>query len=184
VLLVSADTTTKYLDKADAQTRILFGDGAAALLLRAATSGGTRVLAHAYGSDGAGARFFHLGPDSECGKDTVVQMDGRALFRFAVEQGHCLLSRLCADAGVTPGDIGRVIVHQANYRIIEALQQRSGIPADRWTVNIGRVGNVAAASMPLALVDALENNELSDGDLVLCAGFGAGLTWAGMLVEW
>jgi 3-oxoacyl-[acyl-carrier-protein] synthase-3 len=196
VLLVSADTTTKYLDKADAQTRILFGDGAAALLLRAAPSGGTRVLSYAYGSDGAGAQFFHLGLDPECGAECTngrgrlfvcrsgVKMDGRALFRFAVEQGHCLLSRLCGDAGVARGDIGRVIVHQANYRIIEALQERTGIPASRWTVNVGRVGNMAAASMPLALVDALENNELRNGDLVLCAGFGAGLTWAGMLVEW
>ena len=85
---------------------------------------------------------------------------------------------------MTPGDIGRVIVHQANHRIIEALQERTGIPASRWTVNVGRVGNMAAASMPLALVDALENNELRNGDLVLCAGFGAGLSWAGMLVEW
>jgi 3-oxoacyl-[acyl-carrier-protein] synthase III len=77
-----------------------------------------------------------------------------------------------------------VIAHQAKVRIIEALQERTEIPPERWVVNIGRVGNLAGASMPMALVDALESAELIRGDLVLMLGFGAGLSWAGMLVEW
>ncbi|QOY86056.1 3-oxoacyl-ACP synthase III family protein [Paludibaculum fermentans] len=193
VLLVASDTPTKYLAQDDRSTRILMGDGAAAVALEQGGAAGSRVLSWLTGSDGSGAQNFfvpHGGsryPQSiqhGATRSLAVQMDGRAIFRFAVSAGAAMLKRLCELAGVTPAEVTWVIPHQANLRILDALQQQSGIPPDRWVINIGAVGNTASASIPIALAECMASGQFRKGDLVLIAGFGAGLTWAGFLLEW
>jgi 3-oxoacyl-[acyl-carrier-protein] synthase-3 len=95
-----------------------------------------------------------------------------------------MLLETCAKAGIKPDDLDWVIVHQANVRIVEQLQERTGIAPEKWIVNIGGIGNTCSASVLLALGDLLDRNLTAAGDDVLLAGFGAGLTWAATLFEW
>lgn len=187
VLLVASDTPTRYLAKDDAQTRILFGDGAAALLLKKSPDGGTSLRSWVLGSDGAGAQSFYVPQERQLKQEPsipAVRMDGRALFRFAVERGSEALVNACSQAGIAPRDVDVVVVHQANLRIIEALQQRTGIAAERWVITLGETGNTGGASVLIALAHLLSSRTLRPGDRVLIGAFGAGLTWAAILIEW
>jgi 3-oxoacyl-[acyl-carrier-protein] synthase III len=193
VLLVCSDTPTKYLKQTDKNTRILMGDGAAAMVLETTSTCQSRILSWLWGSDGSGKAMFHvpgggsaLPPASVTQPETDwnVAMDGRSLFRFAVEQGSNAIAALIEKAKLAAGDVDWIIVHQANQRIINALQERSGIPADRWVSNIGAVGNTVAASIPLALAHGMDQGIFHQGHRVLVLGFGAGLTWAGFLMQW
>lgn len=193
VLLIASDTPTKFLNERDRNTRILLGDGAAAVAIERSDQGGSRLLSWVTGSDGAGSTCFRVPQGGSacpqplpngCRLPLAVEMDGRAIFRFAVTAGTGMLSRLCSLAGVAPERIAWVIPHQANLRILDALRSQSGIPHERWIVNIGSVGNTASASIPMALADALAAGQFRKGDLIVVAGFGAGLTWAGFLLEW
>jgi len=194
ILLVCSDTVSRFLDGGDCQTRIMIGDGAAALLLERGAGGGARLRSWTVGADGAGADYFLVpGGGSAAPRPTAglqgaawetAQMNGRAMFRFAVEKGAQVLRELCQQGNVTFEEIDWVLVHQANARIIRSLQERTGIPPQRWLSNIGAVGNTAGASIPLCLVEALSRGIPKPGDRVLVAGFGSGLTWAGLLAEW
>lgn len=179
ILLVASDTTTTHLAEDDARTRILFGDGAAALLLEGDPSHGIALRSWVAGSDGRGARLFHIPRD-----ENTVSMQGRELFRFASQKGSEMLGAACSRAGLSAGEIDCVLIHQANLRIIECLQQRTGIAPDRWLVNIGGIGNTAAASVLLALVELLSTRPPADGARVLLGAFGAGLTWCAAVLEW
>lgn len=193
VLLVCSDTATKYLSDKDVNTRILMSDGAAAIALESNANCQSHILSWITGSDGSGMSFFHVpqggsasplsDPDSDR-EQATVKMEGRALYRFALDKGAELIEGLCRAAGVAQSTVKWVIVHQANIRIIRGMQERVQIPADRWVVNIHAVGNTVAASIPLALASCLEQKLFSQGDLILVAGFGAGLTWAGFLMQW
>jgi 3-oxoacyl-[acyl-carrier-protein] synthase-3 len=152
VLLVCSDTPTKYLKQTDRNTRILMGDGAAAMVLETTSDCQSRILSWLWG--------------------------------FAVEKGSEAIAALIEQAKLTVGDVDFVIVHQANQRIIQALIDRSGIGQDRWISNIGGVGNTVAASIPLALAQGMDQGVFHQGHRVLVLGFGAGLTWAGFLMQW
>jgi 3-oxoacyl-[acyl-carrier-protein] synthase III len=193
ILLVCSDTPTKFLNDADRNTRILMGDGAAAMALESTDHCRSRLLSWSIGSDGAGASYYQVPVGgSACPQPTVedgpqalaVKMEGRALFRFAVEQGGQLMASLIEQAGLRADQVKWVLVHQANLRIIKALQEKVEIPAERWVVNVNAVGNTVAASIPLALADCLARNAFAEGDHILVVGFGAGLTWAGFLMQW
>jgi 3-oxoacyl-[acyl-carrier-protein] synthase-3 len=188
VLLVASDTTTRHLAYDDAHTRILFGDGAAALLLTLSQNGGSRLRAWVAGSDGSGAELFHVprnGAEALVNPGhSTVRMQGPTLYRFAAQRGSEMLLDTCAAAGVSPQDVDLVVVHQANLRIIEALQHRTCIAADRWVVNLQNIGNTGGASVLLALAQVLRARSLHRGSRVLIGAFGAGLTWAAMLIEW
>jgi 3-oxoacyl-[acyl-carrier-protein] synthase-3 len=193
ILLVCSDTPTKYLAPEDKKTRILMGDGAAAMALEALPDSRSRLLAWSMGSMGEGASSFHVPvggsarpqPGLEREETSLaVSMDGRALFRFAVDQGAALLNSLCEKANVAVDRVKWVLVHQANVRIISALQEKVAIPSDRWVVNMRSVGNTCAASIPMALAECFRNHAFHEDDIILVAGFGAGLTWAGFLVQW
>jgi 3-oxoacyl-(acyl-carrier-protein) synthase III len=181
VLLVATDTTTKFLRPDDVQTRVLFGDGAAALLLVPGDEGDFSMRALTIGSDGAGSRFFRARRDPPNGN--TVEMDGRAMFRFAVERGFFLMDGLCLQAGLRLDQVEKVLVHQANLRIIQSLQERTGIAPERWIVDLEETGNLGGASILFALANSIRHGQLEPKDRLLIAGFGAGLTWAGMLVE-
>jgi len=195
VLVVASDLTTRYIREDDPKTRLVFGDGAAALLLARPGEGEGllfRVRAAWMGSDGSGAEHF-LVPDGGTGPARIngtplagvrtVVMNGRAIFRFGVEQGARVVETLLERAGREPRDVSWVIPHQANLRIIRAMEERTGIPAERWVTNLQRYGNTASPSVLLALVEMLEAGRVHPGDTGLLVAFGAGLTWSGLLVE-
>ncbi len=179
ILLVASDTITRRLAEADAQTRILFGDGAAALLLECDNVRGIALRSWLAGSDGAGAAMFHV----PSGSNTVA-MRGRDLFRFAMEKGAEALREACALAGMTGAEVDCVLVHQANLRIINGLQERTGIAPEKWRVNLTDVGNTGGASVLLTLADWMQNGTPADGTRVLLGAFGAGLTWCAAVLEW
>jgi len=179
ILLVASDTTTRRLAPDDARTRILFGDGAAALVIESDPESGIWLRSWVVGSDGAGARLFHIRQD-----ENTVLMRGRELFRFASEKGGEMLRAALLQARIEAGEVDWVVVHQANLRIIESLQQRTGIAPDRWLVNIGGIGNTAAASVLIALADLLRTRIPADGARILLGAFGAGLTWCAAVLEW
>jgi len=179
VLLVASDTTTRHLAVDDARTRILFGDGAAAVLLEAERERGIRLRSWVGGSDGTGAGFFRV-PRGE----NNVLMRGRELFRFASEKGGEMLRAACSQGGIAAGEVDCVVIHQANLRIIECLQERTRIPPDKWLVNIGGIGNTAAASVLLALDELLRTRIPRNGERILLGAFGAGLTWCAAVFEW
>src|SRR5262245_50734834 len=114
----------------------------------------------------------------------ISRVRGRELFRFASEKGGEMLRAALLQARIEAGEVDWVVVHQANLRIIESLQQRSGIAPDRWLVNIGRIGNTAAASVLIALADLLRTRIPADGARILLGAFGAGLTWCAAVLEW
>jgi len=193
VLLVASDTVTRHLADDDAHTRILFGDGAAAFLIEACPQG-IQLRSWVMGSDGSGAKLFHVphggsaapwqAPGNGDPRGATVSMQGRPLFRFASQRGTEMVLEACAKAGIQPDDLDWVLVHQANVRIVEQLQERSGIAPEKWIVNMGGIGNTCSASVLLALGDLLDRKVTRSGDQVLLAGFGAGLTWAAALFEW
>jgi len=194
VLLIASDTVTHHLADDDAQTRIIFGDGAAAFLIEACPDSGSALLSWVMGSDGAGAKLFHVPhggsaapwqqPGNGDPRGATVSMQGRPLFRFASQRGTEMLLETCAKAGIKPDELDWVLVHQANIRIVEQLQERTGIAPEKWIVNMRGIGNTCSASVLLALADLLERKSAQRGDHVLLAGFGAGLTWAAALFEW
>jgi 3-oxoacyl-[acyl-carrier-protein] synthase-3 len=186
ILLVASDTTTRFLAADDINTRILFGDGAAALLLEAVPreeqGNGHRLLASLTGSDGSGAGFFQA-PLFQ-GGDPVIKMDGKSLFKFAVNRGAAAMAELLESARLAANEIHHVVLHQANIRILKAIQESSGIPFDRWALNLPSLGNTAGPSVLIALLDLLNNGSLEPGQTVLLLAFGAGLTWAGAVLQW
>jgi 3-oxoacyl-[acyl-carrier-protein] synthase-3 len=192
VLVIGAETLTRIVNPDDRTTCILFGDGAGAAVMRPGAAGSDAgLLAWDLGCDGSGIPLLQvLGGGSrqpltrhglDAG-DQFVTMDGSSVFRFAVRAVVDSSERTLERAGVTPQQIDWFVPHQANQRIIDAAVRRLGIAPDRVVSNLDRYGNTSAASIPLALEEVAPM--LSDGDLVLLSGFGAGLTWASALLRW
>jgi 3-oxoacyl-[acyl-carrier-protein] synthase-3 len=195
VLVIGAETLSRIVDPHDRGTCILFGDGAAAVVLSPvpATDDAPGLLAWDLGCDGsatgllgvpAGGSRLPTTPETIDEGLQFIKMQGQEVFRRAVravvESARVTLER----AGVTPTDVAWFVPHQANARIIEAAASRLGIPSERTVVNIDRYGNTSAASIPLALSEAADSGTFAEGDLVLMSGFGAGMTWGSALVRW
>jgi len=193
VLIVGAETLSRIIDPQDRTTRVLFGDGAAALVLEAADDDGPGLLAFDLGCDGSLARLLEIpagGSRLPTSVETLDQrlqylkMQGPEVFRRAVRTVVDSASVTLERAGVTAADVDWFIPHQANARIIDAAAQRLGIPIARTIVNIDRYGNTSAASIPLALAEAADAGDLHAGQLILVSGFGAGMTWGSALLRW
>lgn len=173
-------------------TRSIFGDGAAAVVLTRADRPRFRVRSHSLGSDGTSADWFSVPPAvaDAAGVSAVpsasgtVVMDGPALFRFAVEHGAELITTLCEQASCAPDAVDRVIAHQANVRILAALQRQVGIPAQRWPSNLAHTGNTASGSALMLFAEEFTARPPRPGERWLLVGFGAGLAWSGAMVEW
>jgi len=203
-LIVGADKMSDIIDWADRNTCVIFGDGAGAVVLsaRPAADGGARgVISSMLGSDGAQAALIRMeapapgaghsiaiaddGSYSTApGRADVLKMDGNKVFISAVRGMSDAATRAIEAAGLTLADIAAVIPHQANTRIIYSIADKLGIPHDKVCVNINRVGNTTAASIPLAMVDALAEGKIKDGDFVLLVAFGAGFTWGATVLRW
>jgi 3-oxoacyl-[acyl-carrier-protein] synthase III len=177
VLLVGAETLTRATNWADRSNAFLFGDGAGAVVLEAVPGEGS-LLGWDLGVDGS------LVPLLYADHGSGMAMRGQEVFRKAVRVTVDSARVSMERAKVTIDDIALFVPHQANLRIMEAAASRLGLPSDRIASVIDRTGNTSSASIPLALVDAIENDRLHDGDLVLLAGFGAGMTWASAVWRW
>lgn len=177
ILLVGAETLSRITDWDDRRTAIIFADGAAAVVLEA-TDGEDNLLGFDLGSNGAEAGILRADLGGH------LRMDGPAVFTQAVDAmvGSCTTS--LERAGVSPADVALVVPHQANARILEAGMDGLGIPRERMSLVVERFGNTSAASVPLALADAIERGRLHDGDVVLLVGFGAGMAWASAAMRW
>src|SRR6266487_4854094 len=190
VLFIAGDIFTHYINWNDRNTCVLFGDGAGAVVLQPSDEpyGQLSCVLGASGKDedlmavDAGGTRLPATPELlEQGRQ-YVYMQGREIFKLAVRGMGDSSLQVIAEAGLTTADIALVIPHQANLRIIEATAKRVNMPMERVFVNLDRYGNTSAATIPIALVEAVEQGRLKDGDYVLLTAFGGGLTWASAVV--
>ncbi|MEU1055497.1 beta-ketoacyl-ACP synthase 3 [Streptomyces sp. NPDC005876] len=193
VLVIGAETMSAVVDPEDAVTAPIFGDGAAAAVVRAGDPGEPGALGpFVLGSDGGGAELIHIprGGSRTRYRYTAeephahVRMDGREVFRRALEHLDGALTRAVEKAGWTPAEVDRFAVHQANARISRSLAVRMNVPEERWLSNIAHVGNTSAASVPMLLDHAVRDGALAAGERVAVAAFGAGLTWGATTLVW
>ena len=177
LLVIGTDTLARITDWEDRNTAILFADGAGAVVVEAVDGRG-ELLSWDIDADGSAERYLY----AEIGG--FMKMEGKEVFRRAVRIMVDSAQKTMAAAGVEADDIALVVPHQANVRIIEAACSRLGVPMDRAAMVLDRTGNTSSASIPLALVDAIEHERVEQGDLVLLVGFGAGMTAASALIRW
>ena len=177
ILVIGTDTLARITDWEDRNTAILFADGSGAVVLEAVDGKG-QLLGWDLDADGSAERYLY----AEIGD--YLKMDGREVFRRAVRIMVDSASKTLASAGVTIDDVDLVVPHQANTRIIQAACDRLGIGMDKAAIVLDKTGNTSSASIPLALVDAIENDRVHEGDLVLLVGFGAGMTAASAVIRW
>lgn len=192
ILVIGADLLTRVTNWTDRSTCILFGDGAGAAVVGPVCEG-EGILGFDLGSDGAGAHALcipgggsrqpltHELLDSHADK---THMEGREVFKFAVKIQGEATERVINKLGMKVEDIDLVIPHQANIRIIDSAAQRLGLSMDKFFVNIHKYGNTSAASIPIALDEALREGRVKKGDTIVTVGFGAGLTWAAGVMKW
>jgi 3-oxoacyl-[acyl-carrier-protein] synthase-3 len=177
LLVIGSETLSRITDWDDRSVAVLVGDGAGAVVLEAVDGPG-QLLSWVLGSDGS---LRHL---LKCDHGGYLYMDGKEIFRKAVRAVVESSEQAIAEAGLTVADIDLMVPHQANLRIISAAAQRLGIPEEKAVVVIDRYGNTSSASIPLALVDALDTGRLEKGQHVLLTGFGGGMTWASAVLRW
>jgi 3-oxoacyl-[acyl-carrier-protein] synthase-3 len=180
VLVIGSETLSRIVDWDDRSTAVLFADGAGAVVVSATDDGGegSHLLAWDLGCDGSARGIL----DADIAG--YIHMEGREVFRRAVRVMIDSGRRTMQQAGVSADDIALVVPHQANIRIIESANAKLGLPMERTAIVLDHTGNTSSASIPLALVDAINRGRLSPGDLILFVGFGAGMTWASAIVRW
>jgi 3-oxoacyl-[acyl-carrier-protein] synthase III len=193
VLVIGTDVMTSILDYRDRATCVLFGDGAGAVLVEPATSDGEGIIDFAHDVDGSGGCNLYMpagGSLNPASQETVekrmhyVHQEGAQVFKYAVRRMSELAVQLLERNGYTSRDLTLVVPHQANLRIIRAMQERLGVDDSKVMVNIDRFGNTTAATIPLGLMDALEQKRVRKGDLVLLIAVGAGYTTGAILMRW
>ncbi len=192
-LVVGADVMSSIIDYTDRTTCVLFGDGAGAVVVSPSAGDGLGLIDFAHEVDGSGGPALCMpagGSKLPASHETVdqrlhyVHQDGQAVFRFAVRKNEEVCRRLLVRNGLTADDLDLFVSHQANKRIIESAAQRLGVPPEKMVLNIGDYGNTTAATIPLALNDAVRDGRLKKGDLVLLASVGAGFTVGSVLLRW
>ncbi|HEX2220991.1 MAG TPA: beta-ketoacyl-ACP synthase III [Candidatus Limnocylindria bacterium] len=192
VLVIGVEVLSRFLDWTDRNTCVLFGDGAGAVLLQASEQPGG-LLGFELFSDGTGAEAIIVpGGGSVCppsprtleNRDHFIHMSGRDVYKYATRQMAESALAAVRDAGLTIDDVDQFVFHQANLRIIESVAKTLGMPLEKTYINIEKYGNTSAASVPMALVEALAAGRIKPGDRVLMVAFGAGYTAGATLVEW
>jgi 3-oxoacyl-[acyl-carrier-protein] synthase III len=193
VLVIGSDVMSSILDFKDRGTCVLFGDGAGAVLLEPAVDDSEGILDYAHDVDGSGGCILRMpagGSLHPASHDTVdkrmhyVHQEGQSVFKYAVRRMSELACHVLERNGLTSSDLALVVPHQANLRIIRAMQERLGVDDSKVLVNIDRFANTTAATIPLGLVDAVEQKRLRKGDLVLLIAVGAGYTTGAVLMRW
>ena len=193
-LVIGAETMSRILDWHDRGTCILFGDGAGAVVLKASEAPGG-VMSSVLRSDGAGCDLLAIpsvgsidASQSRAGSNRhklyKMYMAGGEVFKFATRVVNDSIEQAAAMAGIQIDDIDLVIPHQANFRILQAAARKLSIDIDKFMSNVERYGNTSAASIPIALCEAIEQKRIHDKDHIALVGFGGGLTWAAMIIQW
>lgn len=192
VLVVGAETLSRVVDWSDRATCVLFGDGAGAVVLRGSDEPGG-VMASILGADGSGGELLMIpggGSKHPADAESVtsgmhyMKMNGREVYRFATKVMASAARQVVEKAGWELDDVNLFLPHQANLRIIDSAAKSLKIPRERVFVNVERFGNTSAASIPIALCEALDCGRIKAGDKLLMVGFGAGLTWASCALQW
>lgn len=189
-LVIGADRIPYFLDYSQREVAVLFGDGAGAVVLEACDQE-CGLVAEKLGCDGA-ARDVLAARDSGTVRERFagtdgyfdVNFEGQEIFKRAVKGMGSAVSSVLAQRQLAPQDIDLLVPHQANIRIIETLMKRLGMPREKVVVNIEKYGNTSAATVPIALCEALEQGLIKPGDTLLTAAFGAGLTWGAGIIKW
>jgi 3-oxoacyl-[acyl-carrier-protein] synthase-3 len=189
VLVIGAETFSRILDWKDRTTCVLFGDGAGAVVLEAAEGEGTTadqgILTAHLRSDGAHKDKLYVdGGPSTTGTAGVLHMEGREVFKHAVGMITDVIYDAFSATGLSAADIDWLVPHQANIRIIEGSAKKLGIPMDKVVVTVDQHGNTSAASIPLALDQAVRDGRVKRGDVVLLEAMGGGFTWGSVLLRW
>jgi len=195
-VVIGAETMSRVLDWTDRSTCILFGDGAGAVVLKGSSVPGG-LLAATMRSDGSGGNLLRLpaiyhnpvptlGPEylGNGHKRSTIAMNGRQVFRFASHVVHTSIQDVLKQADLTLDEVDLIIPHQANTRIIEHVSKKLKFPKEKFFTNVDTIGNTSAASIPIALCDAVEAGRLRPDNNVIFVGFGGGLTWASAVVKW
>ena len=191
-LIIGAETLSRFVNWKDRGTCILFGDGAGAFVLQASDQPGG-VLSAVMHSDGSGGDLLTIaagGSHYPVNESTIadgkhyIQMDGNEVFRFATRVMASATQEVLACAGLTLDQVQWIVPHQANIRIIKAAARGLKLPMERFIVNVERYGNTSTASIPIAMVEALEKDQIKPGEKIVMVGFGAGLTWGALAAEW
>jgi 3-oxoacyl-[acyl-carrier-protein] synthase-3 len=190
ILVIGAEVISRNIDWTDRNTCVLFGDGAGAVIVQACEEP-TGVLSFELGSDGSGAEhlMMPLGIAHPATHEAVdkkyqfIRMNGREVFKFATRTLARSAAETIGRSGLSIHDIDLMIPHQANARIIELAARQMGLPMEKVFVNIDKYGNTSAASIPIALTEAIEEGRVKEGDKLVLVGFGAGLTWASAVVQ-
>lgn len=192
VLVIGSDTMSSILDYKDRATCVLFGDGAGAVLLEPSPPA-EGIIDFSHDIDGSGGRYLYMPGGGSLHPTTretleknmhVVHQEGSQVFKYAVRRMAELSATLLERNGFTGKDLSLVVPHQANLRIIRAMQERLGLDDSKVLVNIDKFGNTTAGTIPLGLRDAVEQGRLRKGDLVLLIAVGAGYTTGGILLRW
>lgn len=195
-LVVGADTYSRILDWKDRNTCVIFGDGAGALLLKK-VEGKNNLLASIFGADGSGSNLIQIPAggakfpirdrrdfDNYKESDFYFQMDGKKVYEFTLSIIPEVTKKLIEQSGLNKNEVDWVVLHQANIRIIDAVSKYLDIPKEKFIVNIDKVGNTSSGSIPIATDEAVRSGKIKNGDKVLMMGFGGGLSWGGMIIEW
>jgi len=192
VVVIGSDTMSSILNYQDRATCVLFGDGAGAVLVEPAKPG-EGIIDFAHDIDGSGGQYLYMPGGGSLNPPThetvdkkmhCVHQEGSQVFKYAVRRMAELAVQLLERNGFTSKDLALVVPHQANLRIIRAMQERLGVEDSRVMVNIDKYGNTTAGTIPLGLCDALGQGKLKKGDLVLLVAVGAGYTTGGLLLRW
>ena len=187
-LVIGAETFSRLMDWEDRTTSVLFGDGAGAVVLEAAEGQGTTedrgILAADLHSDGRHKDILHVDGGVSTGQTGHLRMQGKEVFRHAVEKlaetAHACLDKI----GLSGADVDWIVPHQANIRIIEATAKRMQVPMDRVVVTVQDHGNTSAASIPLALSVGVQRGQIKPGDLIVTEAIGGGLAWGSVVLRW
>jgi len=188
VMVIGAETFSRLMDWTDRTTCVLFGDGAGALILQAEEGTGTAadrgILATDLHSDGQFKDLLYVDGGTSTGQTGKLRMEGREVFRHAIEKlassAHAALDK----AGLTGEDVAWIVPHQANIRIIEGTAKRMQVPMDRVVVTVQDHGNTSAASIPLALSVGVARGQIKQGDLIVTEAIGGGLAWGAVVLRW
>lgn len=193
VLLIGADILSRWVDWQDRRTCVLFGDGAGAVVLQANQS--DRLLGFTLQSDGTQNHYLNLaynaseteltpGINVAKGAYHPVSMNGKEVYRFAVQKVPEVIDKALFAANLSVESIDWLLLHQANQRILNAVAERLNIPENKVISNVANYGNTSAASIPIALDEAVRQGKIKPGDIVAASGFGAGLTWGAAIFQW
>uniref|UniRef100_A0A1Z1M833 Beta-ketoacyl-[acyl-carrier-protein] synthase III n=1 Tax=Bostrychia simpliciuscula TaxID=324754 RepID=A0A1Z1M833_9FLOR len=194
ILVIGADTLSKWIDWSDRSTCILFGDAAGATIIQACSKENNSILNFQLNTDGHYANYLSILYDHKNafnpflnlyqGAFRYLSMNGKEVYKFAVSQVPLSILKCINSLNISIHDIDWLLLHQANERILTAVAEKLSINTSKIISNLSKYGNTSAASIPLALDEALQTKKISNNDIIVVSGFGAGLTWGTVIIKW